>query len=478
MKKLHYVIFFLALISCGNDTKNIPETPVIPEEPSQPEEPSNPDIPGDAQEKAYIFPSEVVDSLKGKEIIIKNEMFVTTSYRTSPTGNVTLSSKVLNVPTEVVLPASSDYSALLNSNIEDRLVIIPGNYKLINPFTGTLRIGASFTKLKGKLSVIGGKYALTLTQQPEVDNNERPQLPNVGNYNMKLASMNLEYYMASPSAWGSSNGAKSKEAFLRQRTKIVEAMKMIDADVYAICEIEEGNYSPQELANALNDAVNSTTQKYKVIDTGDTKISTYTKNVFIYNSDKVKTYLDCKSYDGTYLKLRHVVQCFELKDNGARVIVAMNHFKSKAGSNATGSDKDQNDGQSQFNAKRVQEAKDCVSTYERLKAYYGDNDVLVLGDLNSYSMEDPIKIFTTSGYTNELKKYSADRWSYLYNGEVGYLDHSLSSSTLTDQVTGAAPWDINASEPSYFEYQYTTYYNPDPYRYSDHNPIITGLRLK
>ena len=118
-----------------------------------------------------------------------------------------------------------------------------------------------------------------------------------------------------------------------------------------------------------------------------------------------------------------------------------------------------------------------MSVYENLKKYYGDTDVLVLGDLNSYSNEDPVRIFTEAGYTNELQKYTPDSWSYIYQGEVGYLDHSLSSSTLTGQVTGAAPWDINASEPAYFEYQYTSFFQPNPYRYSDHNPIITGLKL-
>ena len=103
----------------------------------------------------------------------------------------------------------------------------------------------------------------------------------------------------------------------------------------------------------------------------------------------------------------------------------MNHFKSKSGNNATGGDKDQQDGQSQFNSRRVQEAKDCLLTYENLKKYYGDTDVLVLGDLNSYSNEDPVRIFTEAGYTNELQKYTPDSWSYVYQGEVGYLDHSL-----------------------------------------------------
>ena len=93
-------------------------------------------------------------------------------------------------------------------------------------------------------------------------------------------------------------------------------------------------------------------------------------------------------------------------------------------------------------------------------------------------MEGAIKVFTDAGYINLLKKYSPAAWSYCYRGEVGYLDHSLSSPTLTSQIVGAAPWDINASEPAYWGFKYTSYYREDPYRSSDHNPVITWVNLE
>lgn len=458
MKHINYWIlgiFFIAACSDGNG--------------------ENPSPGPTPEEQTYSFPDDFSDALLGKEVIVKNAMYVVSTYKTSPSGNLIVSSEVLRTPTDKVMPGESEYKKALEDNLENRLILIPGSIKLVDE-SNTLRIGAVMKNVKGKLSISGNNYALTLTQAPGIESNERPTVPEVGKCNMKVASMNLEYYMASPSMWGHSNGAKNEASFKRQQAKILAAMKEIDADVYAICEIEEGNYSVNELAQALN-KMYGVTDKYKGVDSGDTKVTSYTKNAFIYNSEKVSPYKDFKIYEGSYLPLRHVAQCFELKENGGRVILAMNHFKAKSGSNAAGSDKDQNDGQSQFNARRVQEAKDCVMTYENLKAYYGDDDVLVLGDLNSYSMEDPIRVFTDTGYTNELQKYAPHKWSYLYQGEVGYLDHSLSSPTLTKQVTGASPWDVNASEPAYFEYQYTTFYQADPYRYSDHNPIITGLKL-
>lgn len=431
----------------------------------------------DGEPKIYHFPHDFTNDLIGQEVTIANELVVTTTYRTSQTGSIRLSSELLSIPTERVLPGSNDYKQLLESNLADQLILNSGSYPLADAQTNTLRIGAKLSNLKGKVAVSGDNFTFTLTDQPVVSNNERPALPQLGNHNMKVASMNLEFYMASPSAWGNGNGAKTEEAFQRQRAKIVAAMLAMDADVYAICEIEEGSYSVAELTEALNQAAGSATRKYRWIDSGDSKVTNYTKNTFIYNSETVTTHKEFKLYNGSYLRLRHIVQCFELRENGARVILAMNHFKSKGGGNATGGNKDQFDGQSQFNERRLSEAKDCLATYAELMSYYGDSDVLVLGDLNSYSLEDPIRLFTDAGYTNELTRFAPQAYSYTYRGEVGNLDHSLSSPSLTSQVTGASPWDINASEPLYLEYPYADYFTPTPYRYSDHNPILTGLQL-
>src|SRR5262249_38956590 len=70
-------------------------------------------------------------------------------------------------------------------------------------------------------------------------------------------------------------------------------------------------------------------------------------------------------------------------------------------------------------------------------------------------------------------------------GQSGYLDHALASPGLADQVTGAAEWHINADEPVALDYnlefksanQQTTFYDPGPYRASDHDPLVVGLDL-
>jgi len=92
---------------------------------------------------------------------------------------------------------------------------------------------------------------------------------------------------------------------------------------------------------------------------------------------------------------------------------------------------------------------------------------------------------TSDDYTNLINKYVGTyAYSYVFDGQAGYLDHALSSATLTDQVTGAAEWHINADEADVLDYDMTfkspgeqALYEPAAYRISDHDSVLVGLDL-
>ncbi|MEZ4675121.1 MAG: LysM peptidoglycan-binding domain-containing protein [Caldilineaceae bacterium] len=75
----------------------------------------------------------------------------------------------------------------------------------------------------------------------------------------------------------------------------------------------------------------------------------------------------------------------------------------------------------------------------------------------------------------------SEAYSYVYDGQLGYLDHALASSTLVSQTTGAMDWHINADEAKVLDYdsQFNPpqYYIADPFRASDHDPVLVGLAL-
>jgi hypothetical protein len=169
---------------------------------------------------------------------------------------------------------------------------------------------------------------------------------------------------------------------------------------------------------------------------------------------------------------------------GGRFTVVVNHLKSK-GSACVG-DPDIGDGQGNCNVTRTMAAEALVDWIATDPTASGDRDVLVIGDLNSYAMEDPIDVFREAGYTDTLAaSLGTDAYSYVFQGQTGYLDHALATPTLAAQVTGAAEWHINADEPPVLDYNddfkspnhVNTLYAPDPYRSSDHDPLVVGLDL-
>jgi Ca2+-binding RTX toxin-like protein len=180
--------------------------------------------------------------------------------------------------------------------------------------------------------------------------------------------------------------------------------------------------------------------------------------------------------------------------NGEKFTVVVNHFKSK-GSCPGASDADaagntdSGDGQGCWSGRRTEQATQLRSFIANVQAAKGDTDVLVIGDLNAYGKEDPVLNLSSNGYTDLLATYAGSSdYSYVFDGEAGYLDHALATGSLALQVAGAAHWHINADEPFIIDYNEEfkqpacaacgpDYYSVSPYRSSDHDPVIVGLNL-
>lgn len=110
----------------------------------------------------------------------------------------------------------------------------------------------------------------------------------------------------------------------------------------------------------------------------------------------------------------------------------------------------------------------------------------MVGDLNAYAKEDPVTTIKNDGFTNLIEsRVGVDGYSYVFDGQWGYIDHALASPSLNAQVQNVLEWHINADEPSVLDYnnnfksagQKVSLYNVDPFRTSDHDPIIVGITL-
>jgi len=115
---------------------------------------------------------------------------------------------------------------------------------------------------------------------------------------------------------------------------------------------------------------------------------------------------------------------------------------------------------------------------QTLRQRSGDPDVVALGDVNASTQEDPIEALRTAGLPDLGSTFDPGRYSYVFDARSGSLDHALGTAELTAEVTGVTHWNINSVESSAYQYAGDEQlYAANPYRASDHDPLVLGLDL-
>ncbi len=421
------------------------------------------------------------EQYEGMLVEFNQTLYVTNNSGLQQYGQLSLSPFRKYNPTNQFYPATAECINLASQNagstflLDDGLTSTYPATLLFADASSTRRTGERIKNLKGIVDDVSGSMVVYPYQTPQFFGNPRPAtVSNLGNYNLKVCAFNVEYYLTTN--YGQGYGANNTIEAARQHTKIMAALLAIDADIYGLIEIEQGQDALIKLVSALNTA--TVAGRFAYINDGGTINGTYTKVGYIYRTDKVTPYLNLQNNNSVGPTNRKKAQAFTLKSNNQRFIFSLNHFKAKSGcSSASGGDADSGDGQSCYNYTRVNEANSTISNSTTWKNYYGDNDVLIMGDLNAYGREDPVKTLINAGYADLHRAFHADSsYSYMYNSEAGYLDNALVSPTMLPQVSGMQVFHINADEPGMFGYAETNY-QPDMYRCSDHDPVVVGLAL-
>jgi hypothetical protein len=180
-----------------------------------------------------------------------------------------------------------------------------------------------------------------------------------------------------------------------------------------------------------------------------------------------------------------LAQTFTELSNGESVTLAVNHFKSKGSNCNSLGDLDLGDGAGNCNLTRTSAAEALVNWLAADATGSGEDDVLIIGDLNSYDKEDPIDAIIAGGYTDLVADFGGEfAYSYVFSGQWGYLDYAMANGAAQSAVTGTTVWHINADEPGILDYDTTfkkpaqqALYEPNAFRSSDHDPVIVGLNL-
>ena len=453
---------------------------------------------------------------EGMLVHIDQELSVTETFTLGRFGEAVLSSGGrLITPTNVVAPGAPAI-AMQAANDRNRIVLDDGdNRQNLDPTlypTGglsannTLRIGDTTQGGTFVLEQRFGVYRLqpTATLPTFQATNPRPASPGAVGGSLKVASMNvLNYFTTLDSNPGSGNGpdicgptgglecrgANTAFELDRQRAKILSALIGLDADVVGLMEIQNDDHeSVGDLVDGLNEILGDGT--YDFIDTGTIGTDAI-KVAFIYqpaSATPVGDYaiLD-QSVDPRFIDTRNrpaLAQTFESTATGGQLTVIVNHLKSKG--SACDGDPDTGDGQGNCNQTRVDAAEALVDWIAGDPTDSGDRDAIVIGDLNSYAEEDPIGVFESAGYENMIRTFLGDdAYSFVFQGQSGYLDHALADATLPAQITGTTEWHINADEPIVLDYNtdfksenhVETLFAPHAYRSSDHDPVLVGADL-
>ncbi|WP_435236636.1 ExeM/NucH family extracellular endonuclease [Psychromonas sp. PT13] len=384
-------------------------------------------------------------------------------------------------------------------------------------------------------------------------------------------------------SYGENRGADSDEEYEKQLAKLVSAITGLNADIVGLMEIENNGFGTDSAIQALVDAINeeyydedpddvdsdySTSNQYVfvgydangdlVLDSEDSLGSDAISTGLLYRPSKVsiesmaviampEQHADpvvnannavMKDGDGATLESGDNYQrdtltaTFKVNNTGKTLTVAVNHFKSKGSTCAEDWDgvdfidddgavtdiwsDDAPDADSQGSCENLR-----VSAAVQLAEELDDmsDDIVIVGDLNSYGQEDPLLVLTENttgkkitsardsyiddkpqfnlsgsaetitesyGYISAVNLKDEERgessWSYSYDDEIGSLDHILISPSLETRLLDAVDWHINSAESSLYDYNeeykgddVENFYVDDAYRSSDHDSAIMAL---
>ncbi|MCB8982366.1 MAG: ExeM/NucH family extracellular endonuclease [Ardenticatenaceae bacterium] len=441
--------------------------------------------------------------VEGMAVTFPDKLTVTDNYNMGRYGEVYLSSNGRQMQyAHLYTPDVAGYAAYEAEQALNRILIDDGrtdqNPLVPMPYLdpdGTLRAGSTITNMTGVMGYGFSAYRIqptglmTFTQS-------NPRENTAVNGSLKFASLNVLNYFTTidtgaaicgPSEDMECRGADTLDELNRQRAKLVSAITGLDADVIGLIEIENNVNDDAliDLVDSLNAEAGAGTYSY--IDTGTIGTDAI-KVALIYKPAKATPFgsyaiLD-DSFDPAYqdnLNRPSLAQTFVDPTTNGRVTVSVNHLKSKGCGGETGGDVDQLDGQGCWNATRTAAAQILADWLATDPTGSGYPNFLIMGDLNSYAMEDPITALKDAGFVNLLDAFlGIDAYSYSFNGEFGYLDYALASPGLAPFVTDTAEWHINSDEPralDYNNFNQPFFFNPDQYRASDHDPVLVGIDL-
>ena len=358
-----------------------------------------------------------------------------------------------------------------DSDSARQIVLDDGSYRA-NPSPipyldaeGTRRVGDQVDGLTGILTHAFDDHRIHPTRVPVFRaSNPRPAPPSAPEASLRVATLNVENYFLTLGA----RGASSRAELQRQRQKLAEALRGLDADVISLTEVENRSRVLDDLVATINRGA-SKRQCYRAVAHSGAGTDAI-RNALLYRPARV-TLLGSDADPDPVHNRAPLLAWFRPAGTGEPFGVVTVHFKAKVGC-PPGGDIDR--GQGCWNELRTAQAKRLLDWLNRVRR--DDAPVLIAGDLNAYAAEDPVATLLATGKRDLTTPHlpPPHRYTYVFRGEAGQLDYLLADPALAGQVSNAGIWHINADEPPFLRF---TGRQPatGPWRSSDHDPVWVDL---
>jgi len=461
------------------------------------------------------------EAIEGMWVVSANDLVVSDVFNAVRFGEIEVSAERRFQPTQVMAPgepavelqAANDLDRIIIDdarNGSNRTPLIPGRNNIDelsadNPIRAGYRVEAGF---EGFMSFAFGRYRIHPLDRPVFDpsGNPREDAPaRIGDNSLRVASFNVgnlfntldrDGNRCGPNLLGC-RGADTESERDRQFTKLTAAIQAMDVDLVALTEVE--NDADDATLLRLVDELNAREAigDWNFVATGFLGTDAI-KPAFIYRELQVRPEGDFAVLDSsvdprfdTSRQRPALAQTFRAFNSGRFNAVAL-HLRAKGSCPSFGDpNADQGDGQACWNLWRTLSTEALVDWLETDPTGQGEPDTLLLGDFNAYGQEDPLVVLEAEGFTSLATAFNGGDsavYSFTFFGQAGALDHGFANPSLAEQVLDARFWPINSDEVPAFDFtegelpgrfldKPASFFNPGPFRSSDHDPLLIELEL-
>lgn len=434
------------------------------------------------------------EGLEGMLVQTVAPLTITDTWNLARYGELVLSPALQWIPTQVVAPGPR--ARRLKEQQERQRLILDDGHRRKHPRpipflygseaapASPLRVGDQIAPVEGVLEYRFGHWRLQPLSRPDIlDSNPRDMPPaRDPEARLRVVSLNLGNLFNGDGRGGgfpTDRGASSHRAYQQQLARLVGQIQATEPDILAVSELENDGYgensTPAELARALG-------EHWRFVQGGTNRHDDAIRNGLLYRHDRVRTQGPASLIITEAFRRWHrpaLAQGFRLVGGEATVTVISVHLKSKNCRNAPPAQKDAGDGQGCYAPAR--KAASLQLAHWRPPDTGEESLVLLAGDFNAYARETPIQALANAGYTDLIAHFHGlEQQTFRYHGRQGTLDYHIANEPLRERVRASRIWSVNAEEPRLWAYDAE---NAPPvpddflWRASDHNPVITDIRL-